>query len=166
MRCQNSLLISSMLTVLSSALPTDDVETGLKPRDEPNGNLLVTSMSWNIQDRCLLLTILVHDKTVPIGTAPVDVVFGNFADSCSVNGKCATSDIEINDYNLWSEGRNPSSNTQITITVTPDGSYPTWIHNGLLDALKATLDKIKKCNQVTYTYPSETDRHSTSMFVS
>ncbi|CAG8979720.1 hypothetical protein HYALB_00012366 [Hymenoscyphus albidus] len=69
---------------------------------------------------------------------------------------------DVTGYSLWSQGRNPSSNTGITITIVPGGVYPTWVHNELLDGLKAAVQKAAVCKDVTYTYPSDVDRHSNS----
>lgn len=105
----------------------------------------------------------VSDKTVPLGTAPVDVVFQKFASACATSGLCDTTPVQVTGYSLWSQGRNPSSDTGITITIVPGGVYPTWIHNGLLEALQAAVDKAAVCSSVTYTYPSDVDPHATSM---
>lgn len=38
-----------------------------------------------------------------------------------------------------------------TLTIEPSGSYPIWIHNGLIDALSAAVKVIAKCEDVTNT---------------
>lgn len=39
----------------------------------------------------------------------------------------------------------------LTVTIGPDGEYPTWIRNGLLDALGAAARTVAKCTSGTYT---------------
>ncbi|CAG8961308.1 hypothetical protein HYFRA_00013769 [Hymenoscyphus fraxineus] len=134
------LYFGSMLAALSVASPTSN----LQPRDK------------------LKVQITFSDQTVPLGTAPVNTVFDAFAKTCATSGLCNTSPVDITGYSLWSQGRNPSSNTGITITIVPGGVYPTWVHNGLLDGLKAAVQKAAVCKDVTYTYPSDVDRHSNS----
>ena len=36
-----------------------------------------------------------------------------------------------------------------TITAIASGDYPTWIHNGLFEALSAALNEAVNCTQVT-----------------
>ncbi|KAF2847365.1 hypothetical protein T440DRAFT_471078 [Plenodomus tracheiphilus IPT5] len=44
-----------------------------------------------------------------------------------------------------------STATALKVTLGPDGTYPTWIRNGLIDALAAAVKTIAKCEDGTYT---------------
>ncbi|KAI0531554.1 hypothetical protein GGR58DRAFT_524417 [Xylaria digitata] len=39
----------------------------------------------------------------------------------------------------------------ITVVVNPSGSYPTWIHDGLIDALRAAVKAVADCKDVSQT---------------
>ena len=55
---------------------------------------------------------------------------------------------------LWTElvaAGDDGSVDDETVTVTPQGAYQSWIHNGLLDALQAAAVAVAKCESVTNT---------------
>lgn len=65
---------------------------------------------------------------------------------CHESGQCETNDIDLKSQLFSSE-----TVTDIKVTVGPDGSYPTWIRNGLVDVLRASAKAVAKCEDGTYT---------------
>ena len=65
---------------------------------------------------------------------------------CHESGQCETNEIEL-------EGRltTPDSINEIKVTLGPDGSYPTWIRNGLVDILALAVKEVAQCETGTYT---------------
>ena len=45
----------------------------------------------------------------------------------------------------------PAFGEDKVVTLNPSGSYPTWIHRGLFDALRAAVNKVAKCRKVDVT---------------
>lgn len=60
---------------------------------------------------------------------------------------CDTGDISL-DGQLIAAGNGEVDD--ITVTIHPSGSYPTWIHNGLLDALRGAVKAVADCKDVTH----------------
>lgn len=86
---------------------------------------------------------VVSKKTVNLGTIAIDKVFDALADACHPgvnNGVCETSDVKL-------EGQIVSKDSAVNIELTlgPEGDYPTWVRNGLLDALRAGVGEVAKC---------------------
>jgi hypothetical protein len=69
---------------------------------------------------------------------------------CSTQGLCETNAVDITGYQLVDAGLGGSVYDE-TLTITPNGAYPTWIHNGLLEALNAAVGAAAQCSQVTNT---------------
>ncbi|RAR03920.1 hypothetical protein DDE82_004798 [Stemphylium lycopersici] len=67
---------------------------------------------------------------------------GNIKLTC----QCETNPIELKGQLFKSE-----SVDDIKVTLGPDGSYPTWIRNGLIDTLAAAAKEVAKCEDGTYT---------------
>ncbi|KNG48169.1 hypothetical protein TW65_05077 [Stemphylium lycopersici] len=65
---------------------------------------------------------------------------------CHESGQCETNPIELKGQLFKSE-----SVDDIKVTLGPDGSYPTWIRNGLIDTLAAAAKEVAKCEDGTYT---------------
>lgn len=76
----------------------------------------------------------------------LDTIFGAVAPICHESGQCETNDIELHAQFFKSE-----SVENLDITIGPDGEYPTWIRNGLVDVLHAAVASIAKCESGTYT---------------
>lgn len=89
----------------------------------------------------------VSKQTVKIGTVKIDEIFEKLGEVCHESGQCETNDITI-DGQLIQAGRGGDV-SDITVTLGPDGEYPTWIRNGLLDSLKAAVLSMAKCEDVT-----------------
>ena len=92
-----------------------------------------------------LTTISVSDKTVKLGAIPISVVMSNVDKACGDNGLCQTNPIDIT-------GELVDSNDVYDeiLTIMPNGDYPTWIHNGLWDALNAAIKAVANCSTVTH----------------
>lgn len=88
----------------------------------------------------------VSRETVQIGTVTTDEIIGTVAPICHESGQCETNPLEMKSQLFTSE-----SVTNLIITISPDGEYPTWIRNGLLDALGAAAKTVAKCEDGTYT---------------
>ena len=115
------------------------------------GNLIITCKSPPQSKRSpYLTTIPVSDQTVKLGTIPISVIMSSMGSACSTQGLCDTTPIDITGYQLIDGGLGGSVYDE-TLTITPSGDYPTWIHNGLLEALQAAIGAAKKCSQVTNT---------------
>lgn len=92
---------------------------------------------------------LVSDQTIKLGTISIDAIVGQLAAVCSTQGQCDTSPFQLTGQ-LIAAGLGGTVEDE-TLTVNPSGSYPTWIHNGLIDALGAAVKAVAKCEQVTQT---------------
>lgn len=80
-----------------------------------------------------------------LGTIKIDDVAGKLAEACHESGQCETNDIEMDGQIISTDTVN-----NIKLTLGPDGAYPTWIRNGLLDALFAAVKEIAKCEDTTH----------------
>lgn len=65
---------------------------------------------------------------------------------CHESGQCETNPIELSGTLT-----KPSRIDTLKIKLGPDGSYPTWIRNGLVDILALAAKEVAKCEEVTYT---------------
>ncbi|KAI3324079.1 hypothetical protein HD806DRAFT_543494 [Xylariaceae sp. AK1471] len=93
------------------------------------------------------LKISFSDDTIKLGTVGIDDIINNLYTTCSTAGTCDTGDVALNGQ-LISSGLGGEIQ-DITITIHPDGAYPTWIHNALLDALSAAVKAVAQCADVT-----------------
>lgn len=91
----------------------------------------------------------VSDETIKLGTISIDEIITSLAAACSTQGQCDTSPIEIKGQ-LVEPGLGGSVDGE-TLTINPSGSYPTWIHNGLIESLSAAVKAIAKCEDVRNT---------------
>ncbi|KAF2245815.1 hypothetical protein BU26DRAFT_488467 [Trematosphaeria pertusa] len=124
---QYQTLALAALLACATALPS------LQKRDQQtwdeNGNLKLTFSK----------------DTVMLGDVTIDDIFAKLGEVCHESGQCETNDIEL-DGIIWSS----NDQTEIKVTLGPDGEYPTWIRNGLLDGLKAAVQTVAKCEETTY----------------
>ncbi|CBX95969.1 hypothetical protein IAQ61_004795 [Plenodomus lingam] len=131
-----STLISSTLlaTAAATAIPGLTRRDPLTKRAEktwdPNGNLKLTFSS----------------ETVKIGSLSIDDIIAKIYEVCHETGQCETSTIDMKSMLLSSE-----TATALKVSIDPAGSYPTWIRNGLVDALAAATKAVAKCTQGTHT---------------
>ena len=100
-------------------------------------------------------TVQVSDDTVKLGTLPVDVIIANLTSLCADEGQCDTGPVSIKGYQLIGTGHDESysSTEDETVTIAASGSYPTWIHNGLLEVLGAAANSVANCSSVTVKPP-------------
>ncbi|PGH16235.1 hypothetical protein AJ80_05258 [Polytolypa hystricis UAMH7299] len=93
------------------------------------------------------LNIIFSDDVVNIGDIKIDDVMKKLDAACYTEGVCNTRPFELKGQ-IHSKGLGSTSNN-IKLIVNPDGAYPTWIHNGLLQALHAAVKKVAKCKNIT-----------------
>lgn len=99
--------------------------------------------------------LLLHEKlisrqvgqgTADLGDITIDTLFDLLGPACHESGQCETNTLSANGQ--WiGEGVNADMGP-ITVTLTPSGDFPTWIHNGLLDILKASVIQVADCRDV------------------
>lgn len=77
---------------------------------------------------------------------PIDRVMKSMTEACHTEGQCETSPIEIKGFQKVSS----DSVVDETLTLNPIGAYPTWIRNGLRDALGAAVKAVAKCKKVVH----------------
>jgi hypothetical protein len=143
MQSQYLAFLACVLAIQASARPSE-----IARRDwvsNSKGNLIVTCKSTPklrlVQN---LTTIPVSDQTVKLGTIPISVIMSKVDNACSDNGLCQTNAIEVSGQLVES-----SDVYDETLTITPNGDYPTWIHNGLWEALNAAINAVAKFSKVT-----------------
>ncbi|RDL36423.1 Uncharacterized protein BP5553_05775 [Venustampulla echinocandica] len=128
MRYQTLIVLASVLASVS-ALPSQ-----------------VAKRDW-VHDKKGNLKITFSDETVSLGTLPIDKIIDKMSDACHTSGQCDTSPIKITGYQLVHK----DSVVDETLTINPSGSYPTWIRNGLRDALRAAVKATAKCETIVHT---------------
>lgn len=111
--------------------------------------LLVSSPRLSSEGIVCLRRRPVSDQTIKLGTISIDAIVGQLAAVCSTQGQCDTSPFQLTGQ-LIGPGLGGSVEDE-TLTVNPSGSYPTWIHNGLIDAIGAAVKAVARCEQVTQT---------------
>lgn len=105
-------------------------------------------ISLSIRIKCLTQR-LVSDQTIKLGTITIDEIVERLATACSTQGQCDSSPIEIRGESVVAGyGSSPPGET---LTVNPIGSYPTWIHNGLIEALGAAVKAVAECKDIKHT---------------
>ncbi|ORY15232.1 hypothetical protein BCR34DRAFT_585137 [Clohesyomyces aquaticus] len=85
------------------------------------------------------------DETIKLGTIKIDEIMDNIGRVCSTQGQCDSTTIDL-------KGQLISTDEVIseTLSISPDGAYPTWIHNGLVDGLRAAVHAVAKCEDTTH----------------
>ena len=89
----------------------------------------------------------VSDQTIKLGTIKISDIMDSLGHACKDEGLCDTSAIDIKGQ-LIEAGAEGEIDDE-TLTINPFGSYPTWIHNGLLETLSAAVQAVAKCEDVT-----------------
>jgi hypothetical protein len=141
-----AIAIASVAAVPQSHVSKRDVVS------DPKGNVKMTCKSRSTHSapyHLRLTNLIVSDETIKLGTIKIDDIIAKLASACSTQGQCDTSKIDLKGQ-LIAAGRG-SSITDETLTIEPSGAYPTWIHNGLIDALSAAVKAVAKCEDVTNT---------------
>lgn len=76
-------------------------------------------------------------------------MFAKLYDVCHESGQCET---EEQTFDGWWQASGPNGDMgPITVTMNPSGAYPTWIRNGLVDALRAAVLAGARCGDSTNT---------------
>lgn len=88
----------------------------------------------------------VGQGTVDLGDVTLDALFDKIYPICHTSGQCEQNEISTDGW--WLEGGTDADEEPITVTMKPSGEYPTWIHNGLLDILKASVKEVANCRKV------------------
>lgn len=78
-----------------------------------------------------------------IGDVKLADMFSKLYEVCHESGQCETTDQTFDGW--WQADGANGDMGPITVTMTPEGAYPTWIRNGLVDALKAAVVAGAKC---------------------
>ncbi|MCJ1371116.1 hypothetical protein MMC20_002331 [Loxospora ochrophaea] len=139
-----SLALFAISLALVSALPSSS-SIQLEKRQ--------TWTNTQVSNGTIKLTF--SDDTVKLGTLPVDVIIANLTSLCADEGQCDTGPVSIKGYQLIGTGHDESysSTEDETVTIAASGSYPTWIHNGLLEVLGAAANSVANCSSVTVKPP-------------
>lgn len=74
-------------------------------------------------------------------------MFAKLYDVCHEAGQCET---QPQTFDGWWQADGPNGDMgPITVTMDPSGAYPTWIRNGLVDALRAAVAAGARCGDST-----------------
>ena len=120
--------------------------------NDENGNLKITCKSnstvlWSNIWTTSNSPKSVSDQKIKLGTITMDEIVDEIAKACHTEGQCDTSPIDIKGYEIRQDLRGDAFPE--ILTVNPSGSYPTWIHNGLIDALRVAVKAMAECHDVT-----------------
>ncbi|KAF2111832.1 hypothetical protein BDV96DRAFT_634595 [Lophiotrema nucula] len=94
------------------------------------------------------INIFFGKDSVNLGDRIIDDIHNQLASVCHEHGSCDTNDVIFTTAAWAQRDYEPG-----TITIQPDGEYPTWIRNGLLDTLMAAVKAIAKCESGVYIGP-------------
>ncbi|PGH17147.1 hypothetical protein AJ79_01285 [Helicocarpus griseus UAMH5409] len=128
-------------TILAAALTTAFALPGERHRIQMINNAKEASKNLNV---------FFSDDVVKIGTVSVEDIRDKLFEACHTKGQCDTSDSFEFTSQIHASGRS-SGATTIKVKVNPDGAYPTWIRNGLVEAIYAAAKQVVKCKDVTTT---------------
>ncbi|KAI1359127.1 hypothetical protein F5Y08DRAFT_344973 [Xylaria arbuscula] len=106
------------------------------------------SVDW-VNDANGQLIMTFSDEKTNMGTVSVQDIMDILNGACSETGNCDTNEGDVDGQII--DGGRGGEVLDITVTVTPGGAFPTWIHNGLLETLHAALDAAAECEEVTHT---------------
>ncbi|KAF1934940.1 hypothetical protein EJ02DRAFT_362609 [Clathrospora elynae] len=130
----NTITLATLLTIAAAgvvpAIKFDHLARRSEGTWDKNGNIKLTF----------------SNEDVDIGSLSTDNIIAAIGPICHESGQCETNDIELNTLKYYTD----SFNT-LKVTIGPDGSYPTWIRNGLIDTLAAAVRTMAKCESGTYT---------------
>jgi len=89
----------------------------------------------------------VSKETVNIGALNIDEIHDTLASVCHENGQCETNPVVKKARSIHGQ----TDQKDLIITLSPDGEYPTWIRNALVDMLFAAGKAAMKCENGQYT---------------
>lgn len=76
----------------------------------------------------------------------MDKIFASIGEACHETGLCESNEISLDSQLFGSD-----TVEGLTVKLGPQGAYPTWIRNGLLDALKAAVLEVAVCEDTKHT---------------
>ncbi|EDU39759.1 hypothetical protein PtrSN002B_001240 [Pyrenophora tritici-repentis] len=126
-----TLLASASAGVVPAvpAIRHDPITKRSEATFDPNGNIKLTFSR----------------ETVKIGSLTTEAIISAIYPICHESGQCETNDIDLKGMLIT-----PSRVDAIKVTLGPHGAYPTWIRNGLVDALGAAARTVAKCEKGTH----------------
>lgn len=142
-------LVFAAVVATSIASPVVQLNKREDKTWDENGNLKLTCMAFpyefHFDESYHTDNLQVSKETVTLGTIKIDDIASKLYEVCHESGQCETNDIKMDGQLLSTD-----SAENIELTLGPDGSYPTWIRNGLVDALIAAVHAIAKCEDTTH----------------
>jgi len=78
------------------------------------------------------LKLTFSNETITITETTTDEIIEKIAEACFIEGQCKPPTIAFHN-----------------IEIRPSGNYPTWIRNGLIDALRAGVKTVATCTEET-----------------
>ncbi|KAL1959284.1 hypothetical protein VTO42DRAFT_2471 [Malbranchea cinnamomea] len=136
-------------SALPSSLRTRQGDQMMGERVDPNDPSVKEGGVQHSDDVQGNLNVIFSDDVVNIGTVTIDSIKERLTDVCSTKGQCFSNAFEL-EGQIHEPGLGGKTQT-ISVIVKPEGEYPTWIRNGLLDALIASVKAVIKCREVTTT---------------
>ena len=100
----------------------------------------------------VIILVQVSDQTVKLGDLPIDTIMSNLTSLCSDSGLCETDSLVLTGYKFFIGGYGDSGKDEI-VTIQASGSYPTMLHDNLLEALGAAVNAVANCSVVNGIYP-------------
>ena len=119
--CAIALLSLALTTITVTALPNHIAAKNRLVRREKQ-------MSTDIGN----LKLTFSNETITITETTTDAIIEKIAEACFIEGQCKTPPISFHN-----------------IDIHPSGNYPTWIRNGLIDALRAGVKTVSSCTEET-----------------
>lgn len=137
MAYKSALLFAS--TALAIAVPHVDTAALEARQDKP--------IVWTKPDGTGQTQAVFGDGKVYIGACTPDQIFDSVAENCYTEGFCNSES--------WTLQCEEGDMTTHTITISaPEGQYQTWIHNGLIDSMRAGIKTGDLVQQDTITAES------------
>ncbi|KAI0397648.1 hypothetical protein F5Y17DRAFT_414061 [Xylariaceae sp. FL0594] len=131
----------TLLAVAISSACSTAIPTRVAKRDDPR--------NWNRKGGGGNTNIIFSDDTIRLGTVTIDNIMDKLVERCHDEGLCDTGSIDLQGQ-LIDPGAGGEVD-DITVTVEPSGAYQEPLHNALLDALRAAVHFMAKCEDVTNT---------------
>ncbi|EMD63686.1 hypothetical protein GGP41_005676 [Bipolaris sorokiniana] len=130
-------------TITTIALLAATATAGVVPSIKHDPITKRSEAAWNTKGN---IKLTFSKETVQVGSLTPDAIMAAVGPICHESGQCETNPIELSGTLTSSSRVDP-----IKVTLGPDGSYPTWIRNGLVDLLALAAKEVAKCEEVTYT---------------
>ncbi|MCJ1311382.1 hypothetical protein MMC25_005053 [Agyrium rufum] len=135
---QRSLLALQLSVALVVAIPTTILN---EPRDAP-------AVVWQNDPKGNVI-VGFSDDTINLGSITIDDIMGSMYTACGSYGTCDTNPTTMTGEIITSKGNLDGE----TITLNPSGDYPTWLNNGILQALQAGITAAATSANMSYEVP-------------